>query len=382
MTTTKNRLGRGLGALIAGGAPENRAPSSKALPSKNKASTKTAVSKGKAETIASKKGYLTPKKKMPLQTQAKKTSQIKTSPQKIKTKILSGSKVKPKSVPSGSLEVPPPIADAPSSSSHPDYQEILLDWIDPNPHQPRRDIDAEKVQELAESIRSEGLLQPLVVRKVRERYELIAGERRLRACRFIGMKKVPCRVTAVSDASSAVIALIENLQREDLNPIEESMGYASLMRDFDLTQEAVAERLGKSRSSVANALRLLQLDREIQNYLSKGLLSVGHAKVLLGLEEASERLILARRMIEEGLSVRDAERAIRRMRAELSSTRTGKVGQTSAEHLAVRDLERQIAQKLGTKVLLKHNAKRGRLVIEYYGNDDLQRILDKTGLSL
>jgi ParB family chromosome partitioning protein len=194
------------------------------------------------------------------------------------------------------------------------------------------------VAELAESIRQEGLLQPIVVREVEGRFQLIAGERRWRACKTLGLKTIIARIVQVSESSAAVISLIENLQRENLNPVEESLGYASLMRDFDLTQEAVAERVGKPRSSVANSLRLLQLDREVQGYLSKGMLSVGHAKVLLGLEDGQQRVLLARRVVERGLSVRDTERLVQGLRR-------GRNGQADArarpalEEAAVKDVE-------------------------------------------
>jgi ParB family chromosome partitioning protein len=240
-------------------------------------------------------------------------------------------------------------------------------------------MDAEKIQELADSIRAEGLLQPIVVRPVGERYQLIAGERRLRACQLMGLKTIACRILKVSNASSAVLALIENLQREGLNPIDESMGYASLMRDFDLTQEAVAERMGKNRSTIANALRLLQLDREIQAYLAKNLISTGHAKVIAGIEDSAQQVLLARRILEEGLSVRQTEELARHLKAP-QNNRLTPVGQSPSIDPSIQQLERHISQSLGAKVLLKHTDKKGRLVIEYYGPQDLQRILEKTGL--
>jgi len=178
------------------------------------------------------------------------------------------------------------------------FREIPVSAIVPNPYQPRREIDPAHIQELANSIASEGLLQPIVVRPTKKNeFELIAGERRWRAHQKLGLKAIMARVMEATDSSSAVISLIENLQREGLNPIEEALGYASLMKDFDLTQEAVSDRIGRPRASIANTLRLLALDREIQGYLAKGMLSTGHAKVLLGVEDASQRLILARRAI-------------------------------------------------------------------------------------
>ena len=197
------------------------------------------------------------------------------------------------------------VAEAPAMPAANGFLELPISSIKPNPYQPRRDFVEEHLAELAESIRSEGLLQPIVVRKVGEAYQLIAGERRWRACQKLKLKTIPVRLVEASDASSATLSLIENLQREGLNPIEEALGFASLLRDFDLTQEQVGERVGKGRATIANALRLLQLETDIQGYLRKGHLSTGHAKVLLGIEDPAQRNILARRIVEEGSSVRE-----------------------------------------------------------------------------
>src|SRR5277367_5194429 len=198
-----------------------------------------------------------------------------------------------------------PVSHVPAA---PGYLEIQVHLVEPSPYQARREIADEQLAELAESIRSEGLLQPIVVRRQGDKFQLIAGERRWRAFQLLKIRSIPARVVEASDASAASIGLIENLQREGLNPIEEALGFASLVRDFDLTQETAAERVGKSRASVANTLRLLALDAEIQGYISKDLLSVGHAKVLLSVEDAGSRSVLARRVIEEGLSVRATEK--------------------------------------------------------------------------
>ena len=260
------------------------------------------------------------------------------------------------------------------------FREIEIGKIEPSPHQPRRDMESAHVAELADSIRQEGLLQPIVVREVGGTFLLIAGERRWRACQSLGLKTILARVVHVSESSAAVISLIENLQRENLNPVEESLGYASLMRDFDLTQEAVAERVGKPRSSVANAIRLLQLDREVQGYLSKGMLSVGHAKVLLGLEDAQQRILLARRVVERGLSVRDTERLVQGLKRGRNGQGEGR-SRPVIEEAAVKDVEKRLERHLSTKVQLKHGARHGRIVIDYYGNEDLERLLEKLGIA-
>lgn len=256
------------------------------------------------------------------------------------------------------------------------FREVEIGNIEPSPHQPRRDMEDSLVAELAESIRQEGLLQPIVVRQNGTVFQIVAGERRWRACKKLGMKTILARVIHVGESSAAAIALIENLQRENLNPVDESLGYASLMRDFDLTQDAVAERVGKPRSSVANSLRLLSLGKEIQGYISKGMLSVGHAKVLLGLETNEQRELLARRIVERGLSVRDTERLVQGLKRNRTA-HDSPHSRVAAEDAEIRDIQKRLQAQLGTSVQLRHNAKHGKIVIDYYGNDDLERIIDK-----
>lgn len=271
---------------------------------------------------------------------------------------------------------------AAATAGAPGYVEIPVDVIEPSPYQARREIPAEQLNELAESIRSEGLLQPIVVRKHGEKYQLIAGERRWRAFRQLKIKSIPARVVEASNASSAALGLIENLQREGLNPIEEAHGYASLIRDFDLTQESAAERVGKARASVANALRLLSLDVELQAFVAKNLLTVGHAKVLLGMEDTAQRSLLARRIIEEGLSVRATEKFAVNSRpgGSTSASRTPKSGLSPKDAATVTGIERKLTSHLGARVAVLHTPKRGKIVIEYRGNEDLQRLLEKLGV--
>jgi ParB family chromosome partitioning protein len=282
------------------------------------------------------------------------------------------------------LPEPAPAAPAqsPAAPAAPDspngYREIPLSAIEPNPYQPRREMDAEQLHELVESIRAEGLLQPVVVRQVGDKYQLIAGERRWRAFQQLKLPSIPARVMTSSDASSATLALIENLQREGLNPIDEAHGYASLIRDFDLTQDATAQRVGKSRTTVANSLRLLSLEPEIQGYLGKNLLSVGHAKVLLGVENSAERLVFARRSLEGGLSVRALEELLKHGRSR--GTRRRRL--PASEAATLNDIEKNLTAHLGARVSLRHSPKRGRIIIEYKGNEDLQRVLEKMGVTL
>mgnify|MGYP001033361660 CR=1 FL=1 len=279
----------------------------------------------------------------------------------------------------------PAAAEAPAAPGAPGYQEIAVTAVEPSPYQARKEITPEQLNELAESIRSEGLLQPIVVRKTGEKFQLIAGERRWRAFQQLKIKTIPARIVEASNASSAALGLIENLQREGLNPIEEAHGYASLIRDFDLTQETAAQRVGKGRASVANALRLLSLDPEIQGFVSKNLLSVGHAKVLLGIEDAAQRTLLARRAIEEGLSVRAMEKLVQtRKAAGGAAPAAGKrLPKMSAQDTAtVASVEKKLTSHLGARVAVFHAPKKGRIVIEYHGNEDLQRVLDKLGVQL
>jgi ParB family transcriptional regulator, chromosome partitioning protein len=280
--------------------------------------------------------------------------------------------------------VTPPAAPAPAAppaQGAPGYHEIAVHLIEPSPYQARRDIPGEQLTELADSIRSEGLLQPIVVRKQADKYQLIAGERRWRAFQLLKIKTIPARVVEASNASSAALGLIENLQREGLNPIEEAHGYASLIRDFDLTQESAAERVGKGRASVANALRLLSLDAELQAFLAKNLLTVGHAKVLLGLDDTAQRSLLARRIIEEGLSVRSTEKfAIGVKAASGGAARIARPGLSPKDSATVAGIEKKLTSHLGARVAVLHTNKKGRIVIEYRGNEDLQRLLEKLGV--
>jgi ParB family chromosome partitioning protein len=268
------------------------------------------------------------------------------------------------------------------------FLELAVNSIAPSPYQARKDIAPAHLQELAESIRSEGLLQPIVVRRLSEgKFQLIAGERRWRAFQLLKIKTIPARLVAAGDSSSATLGLIENLQREGLNPLEEAYGYASLIRDFDLTQEVAAERVGKPRASVANALRLLGLDGELQGYLAKGLLSVGHAKVLLGVEDTAQRTLIARRVIEEGLSVRATEALVQARKLAASQASSSSASGSSsrrktgaADLAAIASIEKKLTSHLGARVALLHAGKKGKIVIPYAGNDDLQRILEKLGV--
>lgn len=289
----------------------------------------------------------------------------------------------------GGVAKPAPAASAPAPVAAPApapapaavapgllLQELSLTAIVPNPRQPRRDFDDAQVKELAESIRSEGLLQPVVVRKVKDGFELIAGERRFRAFKLLGQKTITARIVEASDASSAVLALVENLQRADLNPIDEAVGVASLMRDFNLTQEAVADRLGKPRATIANSVRLLSLDNELQGYLRRGQLSVGHAKALLGVESPAHRVQIARLILEKGLSVRATEAEVRK----LASTK--KTERKQATQTVVADVQKRLASHFAAPVSVVRKGSKGAISIPFGSDDELARLLEKIGIKL
>lgn len=255
-------------------------------------------------------------------------------------------------------------------------QELPLTSIVPNPHQPRTDFDDAQVKELADSIRSEGLMQPIVVRKVKDGYEIIAGERRFRAFKLIGQKTITARIIDAKDDSSAVLALVENLQRADLNAIEEALGIAKLMNDFKLTQDAVAERLGKPRTTIANSVRLLALDKELQGYVRKGQLSAGHAKALLGIENAAHRVQVARLVIEKALSVRATEAEVKKV------VSTKKTEHKKAVQTVVADVQKRLASHFATPVTVVRKGSKGSISIPFGSDDELARLLEKIGVKV
>jgi ParB family chromosome partitioning protein len=251
--------------------------------------------------------------------------------------------------------------------------ELPPDRIDPNPEQPRQHIDPMRLSELARSMAEQGVVQPLVVRRVGSRYQIIAGERRWRAAREAGLAKVPVVVRQAADRELLEIALVENIQREELNPIEEAGAYRRLITELGYSQEQVAARVGKDRSTVANLLRLLRLPREIRGLVSEQKLSPGHARPLLTLEAPEAQVSIAREIVEKGLSVRDVER------------RVGAVGRPARDPKASRsdantkNAEAHLEQALGTKVRIRRQGKkgsRGRLEIEFHSEDELHRIYE------
>jgi len=244
-----------------------------------------------------------------------------------------------------------------------------IEEIQPNPFQPRKTFNEEPLQELVQSIREKGILQPLVVRRKGERYELIAGERRWRAAQKAGIKEVPILVRNVSESELLELSLIENIQREDLNPIEEAEAYKGLAEQFHLTQEDISQKVGKDRATVANALRLLKLPPEIKQSLAEGKVTVGHARALLGLDSPEKQRAAWRKVLSGGLSVRQTENLIKRLRPKTSA---GSAKSTPEWESLVDELQRS----LGTRVRIVGRKKRGRIEIDFYSPEELERILD------
>ena len=259
-------------------------------------------------------------------------------------------------------------------------REVPVNLVRANPLQPRTAFQAREMSQLVESVKAVGILQPLIVRRVGASYELVAGERRLRAAQMAGLSVVPVVERQVSDDDMLTIALIENLQREDLNPIEKAKGFKRMVEQANLTQEEAARRIGKDRSTIANFIRLLDLPESVQHVVSRGTISMGHARALLGLKHPSAQQALALRIEDEGLSVREVERIVAQTRASTTQERKPKKAASKPAH--IRDLEDRAREHLGTKVLIEQRDNRGKFTIHFYSDDDFQRILDVLGISV
>ena len=255
-----------------------------------------------------------------------------------------------------------------------DYVEtIKIVDIEPNPNQPRNDFDEESLEELALSIQEHGVITPIIVQKTDNGfYRIIAGERRWRASKKAGLKKIPAIVKDYSEMEIQEVALIENLQRKDLNPVEEALGYKKLMDDFSLTQDAIAQKMGKSRSSVGNSLRLLSLSKEVLALVRNGDISFGHAKVILSVESKKMQVEIATRIVKEGLSVRAVEELIKEKPRKVKKEKKVDLNL----QLAFKEIEKSISSSLGTNVKIASKGKKGIIQIEYYSSEELERIVD------
>ena len=260
---------------------------------------------------------------------------------------------------------------------------VPIDEVVPSPFQPRKRFNDEHLNELVESIREHGIIQPLIVREANGKLELIAGERRWRACQRLELGEVPVIVRAASDKDVVELALIENLQREDLNPIEEAQAYARLSREFGLKQEEIAQRVGKNRATVSNAIRLLELDPTVQNLVSQNLLTTGHAKAILGIKGMAEQKLIADLVLRKQLNVRHTEKLVsEHINGRTTSKKTTESKLPKQVETYVRDLEDRLRSRFATNIHLHHGDKKGKIEIEYFGNDDLGRILELLGIPL
>ncbi len=253
---------------------------------------------------------------------------------------------------------------------------VRMARVIPKEGQPRQNFDEEGLEELAESIKQHGVIQPLIVQKKGDYYEIVSGERRWRAARMAGLKELPVLIRDYNDQESAEISLIENIQREDLNPIEEAQAYRRLMDDFGLKQEEIASRVAKDRTTITNSLRLLKLAPEVQQMVADGVISGGHARALLGIRSASRQTAMAKKVAEGGMSVRETEAAIKRMAAEGGKKSRGKKpGEDDAVALAYEELAERLASVLSSKVSIKRrNKDKGSIEIEYGSQEELERI--------
>lgn len=251
--------------------------------------------------------------------------------------------------------------------------EVAVAEIVPNKYQPRRVFDEDALRELAQSIKEHGVIQPIIIRKLETGYELVAGERRWRAARLVGLETIPAAVREYTDGEMTEIALIENLQRENLNPIEEAGAYKRLMEEFALTQEEVARKIGRSRSLIANTIRLLNLHPQVQEYVSRGTLTMGQARPLLAIDDPEAQLEAATNIINDSLSARDVEEFVRRQADE---PKVKKVKKQETREIFLTEAEERLKMALGTQVKIKPGKIKSRIEIEFYSPDDLERIIE------
>lgn len=252
---------------------------------------------------------------------------------------------------------------------------ININEIEPNKGQPRKHFEDDGLQELADSIKQYGIIQPLILQKKGKFYIIIAGERRWRAARLAGLKQVPAIIKDYTPQESMEIALIENIQRQDLNPIEEAMAYQNLINEFKLKQDEVAERVSKSRVAVTNSMRLLKLDNKVQQMLIDGMISTGHARTLLSLEDPNKQYMAAMKVFDEKLSVRETEKFIKNILNP--KTVNEEIAVTKEDSIIYKNIEEKLKNLIGTKVSIKRNAKdKGKIEIEYYSTEELERIID------
>ncbi|AHF11172.1 MULTISPECIES: ParB/RepB/Spo0J family partition protein [Dehalobacter] len=258
-----------------------------------------------------------------------------------------------------------------------EIKEIMLADIVPNPGQPRREFDREKLQELADSIQEHGLLQPILVKPEGSRYIIIAGERRFRATQLAGIDRINCIVRDCTEQEMTEKALIENIQRADLSPVEEGLAYARLIQDYGLTQEQVARRVGKGRPTVANLLRIIQLPAEVLELINKEAISLGHAKVILSLENKEQQISLAKRAVEGLLSVRETETIVQNSEKKVQPAKNAVKTPKNKSYSSLNDIEEKLRHSFQTKVAVSGSEEKGKIEINYYSRDELNRLLER-----
>ena len=362
-------LGKGLDSLIPFDAEEMNAISHKSRKSAetNEKSSENTVSKGiENETVES----------------SEKTGSVGNTGRTVRKTTTAAAKNNEKTAKTGT-SVEKKVDGAETQDAQTAQEEVKIDamvrlsLVEPNRSQPRKQFEEESLKELAESIRQYGVIQPLIVRKVKDHYEIVAGERRWRAAKIAGLKEVPVLIREYEDRQASEIALIENLQRKDLNPMEEAMAYRDLMEEYGLKQAEVAEKVSKSRTVITNALRLLKLEPSVQKMVEEGTLSTGHAKVLLGLIDLDNQVVAAEQILEQGLSVRDTEKLVKKM----NQPKREKEPVELSNQAIYQDLETKMKNRVGTKVQIKRkNEKAGKIEIEYYSTEDLERISELLGI--
>lgn len=253
------------------------------------------------------------------------------------------------------------------------YSLIDINLIKSNESQPRKSFDDEKIMELAESIKSNGIIQPLILRKDKDEYIIVAGERRWRAAKYIGIKEIPSVIMDLTEKQILEISLIENIQREDLNSIEEAIAYKNLISDFDLTQEQLSKRIGKSRVAITNTMRLLNLSEDVQQYIIEGVISEGHGRALLAITDSKLQCELAQNVIDDKLSVRELEFLIRKLKTKSEPSKSKAKKETNPYY---KEVIEKLENYFGTKVNVTNKNNKGKIEIEYYSEEDLQRILE------
>ncbi len=361
---------QGASAAAKQAAPEEKASeklaAKKPAPEKKAAEKQTAKKPAPEKKAAAKQAA--PEKKAAEKQTAKKPAPEKKAPEKQTAENAAAEKKAPENAAAPAAEIAVPVSEEEKGG----VMMLRISSVEPNREQPRKDFDEDRLTELAESIREHGVIQPLLVQKAGKHYEIIAGERRWRAAKQAGLKEIPAIVREYSKQEAVEVSLIENIQREDLNPIEEAQAYDRLMKEFDLKQEEIAKRVSRSRAAVANAVRLLNLPAEVRDMVTEGILSEGHARTLLPLPE--EALITAAKYVAaKGLSVRETEKYVKSLLAP--RRRTEKETDPVTE-LIVRDIEKQMREALGAKVEIRTAGKHsGRIEITYSSDDELERLL-------